>query len=42
LTGAQIKNDGEKASLDVLLGEKVVHLTLDAGAVQNLDGTLGH
>ncbi len=40
LTGAQIKNDGPKASVDVMYGDKTVHLTLDAGATQSLDAGL--
>jgi alpha-L-fucosidase 2 len=40
LAGAQIKNTGQQASVDVVYGEKTVHLTLAAGASQVLDGQL--
>ncbi len=40
LAGAQIKNLGDKAAVDVLYGDKTVHLNLAKGATQSLDGAL--
>jgi hypothetical protein len=38
LAGAEIKNLGPKSAVDILYGDKTVHLTLDAGASQPVDG----
>ena len=40
LVGANVRNTGEHAAVDVSYGDKTVHLTLDANAVQSLDKQL--
>jgi len=40
LAGATIKNNGARGEVDVMYGDKKVHLTLDAGAMQKLDAGL--
>jgi alpha-L-fucosidase 2 len=40
LTGVDIRNNGSTAPLDVSYGDKSVHLTVNAGATQSLDGQL--
>jgi alpha-L-fucosidase 2 len=40
LAGTEIKNHGPQAAVDVMYGQKTVHLTLDAGVKQSLDAQL--
>lgn len=40
LVSAEIKNNGARGPVDVLYGDKTVHLTIDAGATQTLNAEL--
>jgi len=40
LAGAEIRNTGPRATVDVIYADKTAHLTIDAGASQPLDGSL--
>jgi alpha-L-fucosidase 2 len=40
LAGAEIRNNGSTAAVDVSYGDKSVHLTVNAGAMQSLDEQL--
>ena len=40
LAGADIRNNGSRASVDIISGDKTAHLTLDKGMTQSLDAQL--
>jgi alpha-L-fucosidase 2 len=42
LTDVKIKNKGQRASVDILYGDKTTHLTIDAGMTQSLDAQLSN
>ncbi len=42
LAGADIKNNGSRASVNVMYGDKIVNLTLDSGKTQSLDAQLSN